>query len=66
MAGPTVALGTVLLLQETLASRHMIAIGIGFLSILMIVRPCVEEFRNYSYYALIEVLFITLREPVTR
>ena len=44
----------------------MIAIGIGFLGMLMIVCLGAEGFSNYSYYALIAVLFITLGELVTR
>ncbi len=62
----TVALGAALFLNELLGWRRMIAIGIGFLGMLMIVRPGAEGFSNYSYYALIAVLFITLRELVTR
>ncbi|MGB1066879.1 MAG: DMT family transporter [Paracoccaceae bacterium] len=62
----TVALGAALFLHELLGWRRMIAIGIGFLGMLMIVRPGAEGFSNYSYYALIAVLFITLRELVTR
>ena len=43
----TVALGAALFLNELLGWRRMIAIGIGFLGMLMIVRPGAEGFSNY-------------------
>ena len=56
----TIALGAALFLHELLGWRRMIAIGIRFLGMLMIVCLGAEGFSNYSYYALIAVLNISL------
>lgn len=61
-----VTLAGALFLREPLGWRRFSAILIGFLGVLLIVRPGTEGFTVYSVYGLISVGFVTLRDLATR
>ena len=61
-----VALGGLLFFQEVIGWRRALAIAIGFGGMFLIVRPGIEGFNHYSFYALIAVGFVTVRDLVTR
>lgn len=60
-----VTLGAVLFLGERVGWRRWLAIGVGFIGILIIVRPGFEGFTVYSIYTLVCVAFCALRDLVT-
>ena len=62
----TVTLAAALFLGHAVGWRRYTAIGIGFVGVLLIVRPGGEGFNAYSLAALASVLFITLRDVATR
>lgn len=62
----TVTLAAALFLREPVGWKRMSAILIGFLGILLIVRPGTEGFGLPSVYALITVVLVTLRDLATR
>ncbi|MEL7165457.1 MAG: DMT family transporter [Pseudomonadota bacterium] len=62
----TVAVGAWLVLGEPLGWRRMVAIGIGFAGMLLIVQPGAEGFTIWSLYALATVLCVTVRDLATR
>ncbi|MWD29938.1 EamA family transporter [Aquicoccus sp. SCR17] len=62
----TVTLAGALVFREPLGWRRLTAIGVGFLGMLLIVRPGTEGFTVHSVYALISVGFVTLRDLATR
>ena len=62
----TVALAGAVFLAEPVGWRRMTAILIGFLGVMLIVRPGTEGFTIYAVYALAAVAVVTLRELVTR
>jgi len=62
----TVSLGAVFFLRERIGWRRVMAIVVGFIGVLLIVRPGAGDFNFYSIYALLAVFFVTLRELVTR
>ena len=62
----TVTLAGAVFLAERVGWRRMAAICIGFLGVMLIVRPGTEGFTVYSLYALTAVALVTLRELVTR
>lgn len=61
-----VALGAWLVLGEPLGWRRLLAIGVGFVGVMLIVRPGFEGFTAWSLYALAAVLAVTARDLVTR
>ena len=61
-----VALAGYLFLGEPLGWRRIMAIVIGFLGMLLIVRPGAEGFTIYAVYVLIAVLMVTIRDLATR
>lgn len=61
-----ITLVAAVLFQEPLGWRRMSAIVIGFVGVMLIVRPGTDEFTIYSVYALIAVGFVTLRDLATR
>jgi S-adenosylmethionine uptake transporter len=61
-----VTLAAALFLRHPVGWRRYTAIGIGFVGVVLIVRPGAEGFNAYSLAALGSVLFITLREVSTR
>ncbi len=62
----TVTLGAVLFFREKIGWRRIVAIGLGFTGMLLIVRPGPEGFSIYAIYALIAVLSVTVRDLITR
>ena len=62
----TVAVAAALVLGEPLGWRRMIAIGVGFVGVLLIVRPGTDGFSVWSLYALATVGCVTVRDLATR
>ena len=62
----TVTLGSALFFKEAVGWRRMSAILIGFIGMLLIVRPGSDGFNLYSIYALMAVLSVTVRDLATR
>lgn len=62
----TVAVGAALFFKEPLGWRRMAAILLGFMGMLLIVRPGPEGFSLWSAYALIAVVCVTVRDLATR
>ena len=61
-----ITLAAALFLSEPVGWRRWSAILVGFIGVLIVVRPGLEGFNSYSIVALIAILFITLREIITR
>jgi drug/metabolite transporter (DMT)-like permease len=61
-----VTLGAALFLGEPVGWRRYLAIAIGFLGVLIIVRPGSEGFNAYALWALAAISFIVLRDLSTR
>ncbi|MGI9437566.1 MAG: DMT family transporter [Geminicoccaceae bacterium] len=61
-----VTLGAALFLGEAVGWRRYSAIGVGFLGVMLIIRPGAEGFTVYSLYALMAVAFLVLRDLATR
>ena len=61
-----VTLGAALVLGETVGWRRWSAIAIGFMGVMMIVRPGLEGFNAYSIFALIGVAGLAMRDLSTR
>lgn len=59
-------LGAVLLLGERVGWRRWTAIAAGFAGVLIIVRPGVAGFNQFSILALVSVAFYAMRELVTK
>ena len=62
----TISLGAALVFREPIGWRRLTAILIGFIGVMLIVRPGAEGFNIYSLYALTAVAFVTLRDLTTR
>ncbi|WP_170427355.1 DMT family transporter [Ruegeria arenilitoris] len=62
----TVTLGAVLFFGEHIGWRRILAIGMGFVGMLLIVRPGPDGFSIYAVYALIAVASVTVRDLITR
>jgi S-adenosylmethionine uptake transporter len=61
-----VTIAAVLFLNDTLGWRRWIAVTAGFFGVLVIVRPGLEGFSIYSFWALGAVICVTVREIATR
>ncbi|NNE52557.1 MAG: DMT family transporter [Sulfitobacter sp.] len=61
-----VTLASALILREAVGWRRMLAIGIGFIGVMLIVKPGAEGFNIWSVYALVAVVGVTLRDLATR
>lgn len=61
-----VTLASAVILREAVGWRRMLAIGVGFCGVLMIVRPGAEGFNIWSIYALIAMAGVTFRDLITR
>lgn len=62
----TVSLAGALFLGEAIGWRRMIAIAIGFIGVMIIIRPTAEGFSVYSFYALAAVVCVTARDILSR
>ena len=62
----TITLGAALVLREQVGWRRFAAIGIGFVGVMLIVRPGGEGFTHYSVYALASVACVTVRDLAAR
>lgn len=61
-----VTLTGALIFREPVGWRRLSAIGVGFLGVLLIVRPGAEGFTVYSLYALASVAAVTVRDLAAR
>lgn len=61
-----VTLAGALFLGERVGWRRWVAIGIGFIGVLIIVRPGMAGFNQYSLYALGAVVLIAIRDLLSR
>lgn len=55
-----------LILREKVGIRRWSAVAVGFLGVLIIVRPGSEAFNVYAFCALLAVVFVTARDLMTR
>lgn len=62
----TITLMAALIFHESIGWRRMSAIMIGFVGVLLIVRPGPEGFDVYVFYALAAVGLVTVRDLATR
>jgi len=62
----TITLAAALFFREPVGWRRMSAIMLGFVGVMLIVRPGTEGFNIYSVYGLAAVAFVTLRDLATR
>lgn len=62
----TVTLGAALFLGESVGWRRWIAILIGLLGVMIIIRPGFEGFNTYTLYIAAAVMMVTFRDLVTR
>ncbi|MEL6702334.1 MAG: DMT family transporter [Pseudomonadota bacterium] len=62
----TITMAGALFLGERVGPRRWAAIGVGFVGVILIVRPGFEGFSIYSVYVLITVVLITLRDMAVR
>ncbi|WP_435168617.1 DMT family transporter [Falsirhodobacter sp. 1013] len=61
-----ILLGAALFLGEPVGWRRCVTIVIGFMGVLMVIRPGLEGFRPVSLLALVSVLLLAARDLVTR
>ncbi|MFZ2102670.1 MAG: DMT family transporter [Oricola sp.] len=61
-----VTLGAAIVLRETVGIRRLSAVLIGFIGVVIIIRPGVEGFNIYSLSALVTVVFAATRDLATR
>ncbi len=61
-----VTLAAAVFLGEPVGWRRYIAIGIGFIGVLIIIRPGSEGFDIYAIFALVAVVWVVLRDLSTR
>lgn len=62
----TITLGSAVFFREPVGWKRWTAIAVGFVGMLMIVRPGTEGFNLYAVSALFSVFWLTLRDLVTR
>jgi len=62
----TVTLGAALFLREPVGWRRLLAIAVGFIGVLLIVRPDAQGFDLHALYALLCVALVTARDLLTR
>ena len=61
-----VTMAAALFLAEPIGWRRWSAILVGFMGVLIVVRPGLDGFNVYSLSALAAIIFITIREIATR
>jgi len=62
----TVTLAGAVFLGQTVGWRRALAIAIGFIGVMLIVRPGLDGFTIYSLYALGAVVTVTIRDIIVR
>ena len=62
----TITIGAALFLGEGVGWRRWTAIAVGFLGVLVILRPATDGFNTYATWVLISVVFAAMRDLVTR
>lgn len=62
----TATAGAALFLGEAVGWRRWTAIGIGFLGVMLVVRPGLDGFDANGLFVLVSVLFVSLRDLSTR
>jgi len=62
----TITLAGALFLREPVGWRRLLAILVGFVGVLLIVRPDADGFDHHAIMALLAVACVTLRDLVTR
>ncbi len=61
-----VALGAALFLGQAVGWRRWLAIGVGFIGVLIVIRPGLEGFQPASLFAVIGVIGLSTRDLATR
>ena len=61
-----ITLGAALVFDEPVGWRRWLAISAGFIGVLIIVRPGVAGFNQYSLFALVSVILCAVRDLATR
>jgi drug/metabolite transporter (DMT)-like permease len=61
-----ITLGAALIFGEPVGWRRWLAITAGFIGVLIIVRPGVEGFNQFSLFALVSVVFCAIRDLATK
>jgi drug/metabolite transporter (DMT)-like permease len=61
-----VTLGAVLFFGEKVGWRPWMAIGVGFIGVMLIIQPGASGFNGWSVLVLVSVLFSSMRDLVTR
>jgi drug/metabolite transporter (DMT)-like permease len=61
-----ITLGAALAFREPVGWRRWLAITAGFVGVVIIVRPGVEGFNQFSLFALISVIFCAVRDLATK
>lgn len=62
----SVTLASALILREAVGWQRMAAIGVGFIGVLLIVKPGSDGFTIWSVYGLLAMLLVTARDLITR
>ena len=62
----TVTLAGALFFREQVGWKRMLAILVGFLGVLLVVKPGAEGFNSYSIFAVIAVIAVTIRDLAAR
>lgn len=62
----TITLAGALFLREAVGWRRLMAIAVGFVGVLLIVRPDTTGFDQYALMALVAVVLVTARDLLTR
>lgn len=61
-----VALGAALFLKQAVGWRRWVAIGVGFIGVLIVIRPGLEGFQPASLFAVQGVIGLSIRDLATR
>lgn len=61
-----VTLGAAIWLNQPVGWRRLMAIGVGFLGVLLIIRPGTEGFDRWALLGVVSVAFVVLRDLATR
>ncbi len=62
----TITLAAAIVLKEPVGWRRLVAIAVGFIGVMLIVRPGATDFTASSLYALVAICFVTIRDLSTR